>query len=131
LENIPSPSKSKSCAGSQACPRWKRHPKSIKSRSRGLAFSGGGSAGLDPVTAATVTGIAAAALVKPAETATPLFNTSRLVHLRIAPPYSERSLDPQVGTSHQRRVLYAAANDCNWQMSNGQPFEFCHLPFAI
>jgi len=52
----------------------------------GLAFSGGGSAGLDPVTAATVTGIAAAALVKPAETATPLFNTSRLVHLRIAPP---------------------------------------------
>jgi hypothetical protein len=51
--------------------------------------SGGKAAGLGLDNLAVAAGITD---VIPAETATPLFNTSRLVHLRIsAPPYSRMS----------------------------------------
>jgi hypothetical protein len=55
----------------------------MRSRSRGLLSSGGIAVGFAPVIRAPIAETAEVADVIPADTTTPLFNTSRLVHLRI------------------------------------------------
>jgi hypothetical protein len=58
----------------------------MRSRSRGLLSSGGIAVGFAPVIRAPIAETAEVADVIPADTTTPLFNTSRLVHLRIFRP---------------------------------------------
>jgi hypothetical protein len=85
------------------------------------------------VTAATVTGIAAAAVVRPAETATPLFNTSRLVHLRIAPPIPNvaSTLRSAPHLNGEYYTLQQTTSIGKWQIQHHLNFAICALLFEL